>query len=301
MEQLEIAKWVAEVAPAHREFREAVHVILSAIAKSPYLKTNMIIKGGILLAIRYQSSRYTKDIDFSTSKTLQEFDKDGFLEKFRESLMIAVNELDYGMDCRVQSYRIEPKNRPNAHFPSVEMSVGYARKGSKEHKRLVAGQCPHAVKIDYNLNEFTDEIENIAINDGSELAAYSFHDLVAEKYRAILQQEKRKRYRRQDVFDLYLLFTTCPSVSAEEEKNILGVFKKKSASRDLEVNQQSMQNPAIKEHSRKYYSTLAIEIEEELPNFDMIYGVVQRFYENLPWGRFEIKATGRKENEAKKK
>ncbi|MEJ2622018.1 MAG: nucleotidyl transferase AbiEii/AbiGii toxin family protein, partial [Candidatus Thiodiazotropha sp.] len=37
------------------------------------------------------------------------------------------------------------------------------------------------------------------------MTAYSLTDLIAEKLRSVLQQIKRERQRRQDIFDLFLL------------------------------------------------------------------------------------------------
>jgi len=77
IDSFEIREWVdGYVDPKDREFREAVHTILAAVVADPMLKANMVIKGGILLAIRYQSGRFTKDIDFSTIKSLSEVDPD---------------------------------------------------------------------------------------------------------------------------------------------------------------------------------------------------------------------------------
>jgi hypothetical protein len=45
-----------------RELRQAVHTVLAAIAHDTQLRADMIMKGGILLAVRYQSVRFTKDI-----------------------------------------------------------------------------------------------------------------------------------------------------------------------------------------------------------------------------------------------
>ena len=40
-------------------FRQAVHTILVAITRSEALTTSMVMKGGILLALGYESTRYT--------------------------------------------------------------------------------------------------------------------------------------------------------------------------------------------------------------------------------------------------
>ena len=66
IESLDIPAWVAKASANKRNFREAVHIILTAIGQSTALRTKMIMKGGMLMALRYESSRFTKDADFST-------------------------------------------------------------------------------------------------------------------------------------------------------------------------------------------------------------------------------------------
>ena len=79
MEECDIAAWVQRAPDAaQRELRQAVHTVLVAIGRSSDLQPYMIIKGGILLAIRYESSRYTRDIDFSTAQRFAEFDQETF-------------------------------------------------------------------------------------------------------------------------------------------------------------------------------------------------------------------------------
>ena len=68
MNEVDIERWVAD-APIHqRGFREAVHIILDSIGHSRNLQARMVMKGGLLLAIRYDSSRFTRDLDFSTTE-----------------------------------------------------------------------------------------------------------------------------------------------------------------------------------------------------------------------------------------
>jgi signal recognition particle subunit SEC65 len=134
-EEYDIRDWVeAELDKSKKEFRQAVHTILSAIASDSNLKANMILKGGILLAIRYKSHRYTKDIDFSTERKLGgEITEDTVRKSLDSSLAQIVEELDYGLDCRVQSSKLQPKDR-NSTYPSIKIKVGYAYKGKPKHK-----------------------------------------------------------------------------------------------------------------------------------------------------------------------
>ena len=57
IEALDLPSWVARAPDDKRHFREAVHIILSAIGTSRALRTKMDMKGGMLKAIRYGSSR----------------------------------------------------------------------------------------------------------------------------------------------------------------------------------------------------------------------------------------------------
>ena len=69
VEEVNIERWVeAADNDTQKEFREAVHTILAAIAEEKNLRADMVLKGGTLLAIRYHSHRYTKDIGLSTDR-----------------------------------------------------------------------------------------------------------------------------------------------------------------------------------------------------------------------------------------
>ena len=285
IEDKTIEMWVSEsdADPVKREFREAVHTILSSIAQEPDLKASMVIKGGILLAIRYQSHRYTKDIDFSTSKVLDEIDKDVVAEKLNRSMALMAESLDYDLDCRVQSCKIQPANRTDAQFPSIKIKIGYAYKHEAKHKRLIAGKCPTAIDIDYSLNELMPNIEEFNIGGGEVLTAYSLTDVIAEKIRSVLQQVKRDRRRRQDIFDLYLLLEKIPDLDLYEKTRILKSLIEKAHSREIDPRPDSFRDEEVRHRSQAEYPTLADEVEGELPEFDEIYNFVQEFYESLPW------------------
>jgi len=279
-----ISDWV-DNAPneSERDFREAVHTILSSIASDSNLKANMVIKGGILLAVRYQSHRYTKDIDFSTTQKLTEVSPDSIEEDLNKAFKKTAAKLEYDMDCIVQSCKVQPANKPDASFPSVKISVGYARKGSSVHQRLLAKNCPKCVSIDYSLNELMPNIEKISISDEEELNAYTLTDLIAEKLRSMLQQKKRNRARRQDIFDLVLLLDKYPGLDDEEKQEIFKSLIKKSEFRDIDPEINSLDDPEIRERAAKDYPTLADEIEGDLPDFDETYDAVNDFYKSLPW------------------
>ncbi|MEY3302364.1 MAG: hypothetical protein RLZZ139_736 [Cyanobacteriota bacterium] len=286
IEEYDIKDWVEEASTASNQaFRQAVHTILSAIASDSNLKANMILKGGILLAIRYKSHRYTKDIDFSTErKRGGEITEDGVRESLDSSLVQMVEELDYGLDCLVQSSKLEPSNDPKYTYPSIKMKVGYAYKGTSQHKRLLSLRSPDIISIDYSLNEATPNIEDLKLNLEEGILAYSLTDLIAEKYRSLLQQVSRNRSRRQDVYDLNLLIERFGDINNFERGKILNSLIVKSKTRlKIAPDINSFEDPELKSRAKKDYHTLKDEIEVELPDFDELFQKVADFYRSLPW------------------
>ncbi|BBC23204.1 nucleotidyl transferase AbiEii/AbiGii toxin family protein [Pseudanabaena sp. ABRG5-3] len=284
IEEYDIKDWVEEASTtSNKEFRQAVHTILSAIASDSNLKANMILKGGILLAIRYKSHRFTKDIDFSTERQLGgEITEDGVRKSLDSSLAQMVEELDYDLDCRVQSSKLQPKDSKST-YPSIRMTVGYAYKGTPQHKRLLSLQSTNTVSIDYSLNEATLNIEDLKLNLKEGILAYSLTDLIAEKYRSLLQQVSRNRSRRQDVYDLNLLVERLGDIDSFERRKILNSLIFKSKARGIAPDINSFENPELKSRAQKDYHTLKDEIEDDLPDFDELFQKVADFYRSLPW------------------
>lgn len=278
-----ISAWAAQfTGEQDKEFRQAVQTILLAIASHNELQASMVLKGGILLAIRYRSQRYTKDIDFSTSKTMAELDENEIAKELNGSLAAVVEELDYGLDCRVQKCELFPK-RKDATFPSIRITVGYAYKGSSKHKRLQTKTSPSVVSIDYSTNEFIPSIENFKLTVGEEIQTYSLTDLIAEKYRALLQQVIRNRNRRQDVYDLYFILHEFAGLSDDEKSLILSSLLAKAKPRGLIPNISSMDDEEVKRRAGHEYDTLMDETLDELIDFNLAFEYITKFYRSLPW------------------
>jgi predicted nucleotidyltransferase component of viral defense system len=284
IEEYDINDWVEEASTtSNKEFRQAVYTILSAIASDSNLKANMILKGGILLAIRYKSHRFTKDIDFSTDKPRGgEITEDRVRNSLDSSLAQMIEELDYGLDCRVQSSKLQPRD-VNSTYPSIKMKVGYAYKGTPQHKRLLSLKSPDIVSIDYSLNESTPNIEDLKLNLEEGILTYSLTDLIAEKYRSLLQQVSRNRSRRQDVYDLNFLMERLGDIDSFERSKILNSLIIKSKAREIEPDINSFADPELKSRAKKDYPSLKNEIEGELPDFDDLFQKVADFYRSLPW------------------
>jgi len=281
-------EWVEQGAE-NEIFRKAVHIILHAISRREELREILVLKGGILLALNYESTRYTRDIDFSIEKKIEEVDVQEILGKLSQELVESVNELNYGTDCAIQGWEQNPPGG-DVSFPTIRVRVGYAEFGNQRaHRRLAQKNAVHVIKLDLSLNEPRGDPELFELEDNNIIQIYSLHDLVAEKYRAILQQEIRNRTRRQDVYDLYLLISTIKKLQSKKTQFL--IFKSliiKARSRDVPLSKDSMENPQIIDRSKKQYGQLRDEIEGELPNFDEAYGLVKNYYENLNWEKLKL-------------
>lgn len=283
IQELDLVGWVAKSPEAHRGFREAVHIVLTAISTSLELRSRMVMKGGLLLAIRYDSTRFTRDADFSTCEMYARDDQDALLSALDAQIESANDRLAYDTMCRRQSTRLDP-SREDDKFPTLRLGIGYAPKSKPAHlRRLLAGQSPTIVQIDYSYNEAVYDVEVMSLGNGEELQAYSLKNLLAEKYRALLQQPVRNRYRRQDIYDLDGLLAACVPLSDDERRVILKLLSDSCRERGIDAGQASLRDPRIRERAAKEYDSLSAEIQGPLPDFESAYERVQAFYEGLPW------------------
>lgn len=278
--ECDLEAWVESAPTGQEDFREAAKTILTAITSNLDLRKTMVIKGGVLMAIRYGSDRHTTDIDFSSSLKRGDINIADFKHRFETSLATAVVQSGSDLDCRVQRCKFNPKD-DDATFPSIDMTVGYARKGTKMHGRLMKRESVHAISIDFSLNEEIFGFEDLEIGSTTKLQAYTFTDIVAEKLRSLLQQPSRDRYRRQDPYDLRFLIEL--GIDEGQKQAILDSLMAKSLSRGIEPDRDSISDPEVRRRAEQEYHTLASEIEGELPDFDESFDLVEKFYKSLPW------------------
>lgn len=283
LEEIDLSRWVSQAPADKRNFREAVHIILSAIGTSTALRSTMVMKGGLLLAIRYDSGRFTKDVDFSTRDRYEPGMEQALIEELERQLDTANESLPYDTMCRVQRAEVRPA-RAEHRFQTLGLSVGYApRSRRREMDRLLNKQAPTIVEIDYSYNEAVYDVEILELGDGDQLRAYSFLNLIAEKLRSLLQQPVRRRNRRQDVYDLHLLITESKPLDDGERASLLALFRASCRAREIEPDIDSLAEPVIREMAMKGYEDLAPEVAGTLPSFDDAYACVLAFYAALPW------------------
>jgi predicted nucleotidyltransferase component of viral defense system len=154
-------------------------------------------------------------------------------------------------------------------------------------RRLIAKQSPQVVEIDFSYNEAVLDIEMLRLSDLDELHVYSLVNLMAEKYRSLLQQPIRKRNRYQDVYDLYFLIEKAPLTDHGEHIDLLECIQTTCTTKGIEATPNSLRDPAVQNMAADGYRTLANDIQDNLPEFDLAYSKVLEFYEKLPWQKTE--------------
>lgn len=284
---IDITHWVEKARHQSHKYleRQATEILLTAIGMTSPHGEKLFLKGGTLMGIVYNSPRQTADLDFST--TLQP--ETGIDQVIRttldEAFPLAAARIGYpNLICRVQT--IDPKPHPikfpDYSFPALNIKIAYALRGSSQEDKLVQGICSQVIHTDISFNEPVDAIQIVRLGpQGQKIHVYSLIDLVAEKLRALLQQELRNRYRRQDIYDLALLAKNFP-LDGDEKIHLLAVFREKCRARQIDPTPSSLEDPEIISRARREWDTLELELEE-VPDFDKCLQDVKHFYQELPW------------------
>lgn len=289
--ELNLTQWVNETED-HVDIRKAMHIVLMAISSSSRLSSIMALKGGVLMAIQYANTRFTTDLDFSALSNPQEIDTEDLRSELNTALLVAEVELNtYNIACRVQRIKKQPKDFETVDFPSLLITIGYAKKDNVgAMKRLERYESPQTISIDYSFNEVTGELDEVHLENEEIVKVYSFTALMAEKFRSILQQVVRNRSRRQDVYDLHHLITNFAKNTEAEKAQIYQSLIEKSVNKKIDeyLRQSALQDPEIRSRSEEGFDELEHEDVTEV-SFEEAYSLVQEYFESLPWEHFDCK------------
>lgn len=284
--ELNLTQWVNDTDEDYVDIRKAMHIVLLAIGSSSRLSSMMALKGGVLMAIQYANTRFTTDLDFSALQNPEDVDPDTLRDELNQALVGAEVELiSYNISCRIQRIKKQPKAFEAATFPSLNITIGYAKKDNTgAMKRLERGDAADTISIDYSFNEITGELGEVILENQEKIQVYSFPALMAEKFRSILQQVVRNRSRRQDVYDLHHLITKYSTHSEGEKFQVYNLLIEKSVGKSIEqyLKKLALQDPEIRSRSEEGFDELIYEDVEEI-SFEEAYLVVQEYFELLPW------------------
>ncbi|MGU3541165.1 nucleotidyl transferase AbiEii/AbiGii toxin family protein [Methylobacterium sp. A54F] len=286
---LPIISWVeaARTDPVGHRRRQVTHILLSAIGLTPKLREAMLLKGGALMMLGFGSPRGTQDVDFTVTDDPEPFASQ-LKMRLNPALARAAATLGYAdLFCQIQRIKRQPRPEmfEEAMGPALSLTIGYARRGTNEEKRLLEGQSTNVLQVDLSFREpVLNTTEATLGKPDLFIRTYAFEDVVAEKFRALLQQPDRNRARRQDVFDLaWLARTVDQPVTDEMRAKILMALIEKSAARGITPSITSMDNPEIARRAASEWGSLEAELEGELPPFEEAFAITRNFYVSLPW------------------
>ncbi|MDV4146489.1 MULTISPECIES: nucleotidyl transferase AbiEii/AbiGii toxin family protein [Shimia] len=135
------------------------------------------------------------------------------------------------------------------------------------------------------LTRFRDQIytfqELNLTGAGVAVRAFTLHEIIAEKLRALLRQPIRNRNRRQDVYDIAYLIEE-NELSGEDRRVILQTLIESCRTRGIEASADSIGNPRVRQRAEADWNTLALEIGD-LPPFEERFATMQALYVSLPW------------------
>jgi hypothetical protein len=270
--------------------RQASEVILFAIALCPDLQPYLLLKGGTLMGIAFDSPRQTTDLDFTMTSDPINTDKDQVRKALNRFMKLGCDATGNDhLELAVQQCDWKPRPNANANhrFPALELSIGYAERHGNAHRRLLSGTSPNVVRIDVSFNEPESRIQILEIDSDLKLLAYSWIELVAEKFRALLQQvhkdrpQREAKMRKQDVYDIDRLITKI-DVGSLQKAELLLAMQQKCRSKEIEPEENSFDDPELKALSERGWKDLILEVDE-LPDFEDCYARVVAFYRSLPW------------------
>lgn len=283
---VDVRAWVeaARSNPAQYRDRQVTEVVLAAIGLAPSLNTSLVLKGGAVMALAFKSNRVTADVDFTSI-----VEPAGFADQIADDLnailpqtAIRLGYLD--LLCRVQTVKKMPKplNFEEFDFPALLIRIGSAERGTGEEKRLEAGRAIRVLDIEISFRDQVYAFQELNLTGpGVAIRAFTLHEIIAEKLRALLQQPIRNRNRRQDVYDIAYLIET-NKLSDKDRRSILETLIEKCRARGIEATPDSMDDPEVRRRAEVDWNTLALELDD-LPPFDERFAMMRELYISLPW------------------
>lgn len=264
--------------------RQVTEIVLASIGVAPNLKNTLVLKGGAVMALAFKSERVTGDVDFSADADPEAFAQ-LVVQELNALLPRTAITLGYiDLLCRVQSVKKMPKakNFEDHDFPALLVRIGSAVRGTGEEKRLDAGQATRVLDMEISFRDQVYTFQELSLTDaGVAVRAFTLHELIAEKLRALLQQPIRNRYRRQDIYDIAFLAET-NLLDDDDRAKILMTLVEKCRTRSIEPDITSIDDPEIVKRAQADWDTLKLELSD-LPPFEERFAIVRELYASLPW------------------
>lgn len=288
---MNIKEWVNSAKNADdTKFRKAIHLILLAISKDKNLSHTLVLKGGIVMSLVYGGERYTSDLDASSLSPIDKLTPEQLEKDLTRYLKGAEIEVGYGLVFNIHSIKPQPKVYKDAKYPAYKVKIGVAQQDNKrEMAKLLEKQSSFIIEIDISFNEsvMINDTECFALASNRNILCYSLEQIIAEKYRSLLQQPVRNRYRRQDVYDIYHLLNTYHEHFYQDTVKIkvLDILKKCSQGKNIDeyLHQNGIYDKKIREMALKDFDTLDLEVDLNKIDANVLFDAIADYFHSLPW------------------
>jgi hypothetical protein len=233
--------------------------VLSSLAGIPEIKNRWFFKGGTCLRYCYYAGfRFSEDIDFSCEKTADNVrEASRVLTRATETLSERT-----GLILRCKEPRADEGNR------QVEISVEYSR-GGPRRKALPA------VKAHLSFDEplLASPEEPMVRPSYAEIhpfsvSAYSKIEIVAEKLRALLQQQD-KWPRPRDLYDLW--YITCFKGEKFDRARLRTLFENKCRIRGVAAETSQLHSQNLCEWNRKAWANQLLPMIKDGPEYETVW------------------------------
>lgn len=241
---------------------EKDYVILWTLAGLSQIQSfadGWVFKGGTCLRHCYYSGyRFSDDLDFSCRP------ESGGMEAAQEVLQRMAGWVRETSGIRMAVNK--PRTIPGDF--QVEIPLEYSRGGQRTRglpavkvhltfdESLLTEPVTFAIKASYSdLSPFA-------------LTAYSKKEIIAEKMRALLQQQK-KWPRPRDLYDLW--FILCRLQEGYEAQELRNLFEKKCQVRKIEPNLGDLTSGNLKEWNKDAWNNQLKPLMKKVPDFEKVW------------------------------
>jgi uncharacterized protein len=233
--------------------------VLSALSKREEVLTNWAFKGGTCLRhCYYPGYRFSEDIDFSCKPSSSNISKAQTL--LGEAAQEVENES--GIRLRVK----EPQDTEND--AQVEIALEYSR-GGPRRQRLPA------VKVHLTFDEpVLVQPEHKSVHPlypdvpPFTIASYAKIEIVAEKMRALLQQQE-KWPRPRDLYDLWCIL--CRNGEQFPKKELVDLFTRKCDVRGVPPDPARLISDDLFESNRQAWTNQLAPMLKDSPDYDKVW------------------------------
>jgi len=283
---VDIRAWVESSRhdPSLHQKRQVTEIALTAIGLSESLNQQLVLKGGAVMALAFKSDRVTGDVDFSAIPEPNELQKTLVIELNRNLPRAAIKLRYPHLICKVQTVKKLPKplNFEEHQFPALLIKIGFAVRGTRDEAKLGDGRSTNTLELEVSFRDQVYAFQELNLSEGiAAVRAFTIHELIAEKFRALIQQPIRNRSRRQDVYDISYLIDT-NQLSDTDLHQIHQILLKKCETRGIIPSLTTMDDPEIRSKAMSQWDTLALELTD-LPPFEERFEKMHSLYRSLPW------------------